>query len=133
GEGRGEGGCLNRIGPQAARADPRAKRLAVHRHATHLQVGQKPPVDPVLRVADVMSELRRFTADCALPGHGAPSGWSSKEARNDDPEARARTRIVPWVFEWPPRPPPRSSSLGSGGASKSSLPRSPPSPGTPRS
>src|SRR5438067_3717966 len=73
-------GLLDRISPQATGADACAEGLAGHRHAADLEVGQKPPVDPVLGVADVMSVLRRLAADRALFGHELPSGWSGNLA-----------------------------------------------------
>src|SRR6266566_4100235 len=81
---------LDGVGPQAAGADARPKGLSRDGHAAHLEVGQEPPVDPVLGVADVMSVLRRLAANRALLGHGAPSGWRWKRARQQT-NACART------------------------------------------
>src|SRR6266852_7768818 len=62
-----------RVRAQAASAHPRAERAPGHRHTAHLQVGLKPPVDPVLGVTDVVSVLRLLAANRASLGHESPS------------------------------------------------------------
>src|SRR6266851_4650835 len=62
-----------RVRAQAASADPRSERAPGHRHTAHLQVGLKPPVDPVLGVTDVVSVLRLLAANRASLGHESPS------------------------------------------------------------
>ena len=75
-----------RVGAEAARADASSDRTSGHGHTAHLEVGQEPPVDPVLGVTDVMSVLRLFAAYRATLGHEPPSDWNltDQESRHGD-------------------------------------------------
>src|SRR5438445_12254555 len=76
------------VGAQAASADAGSERASRHRHAAHLQVGLKPPVDPVLGVTDVVSVVRLLAAKRATLGHESPSDGElvDKEERSTSGE-----------------------------------------------
>ena len=63
---------LGGVCAQAACAYASPDRAPGYSHAAHLEVGQEPPVDPVLRVTDVMPVQRLFAANRAMLGHDAP-------------------------------------------------------------
>src|SRR5213594_2436676 len=80
---------------QAARADLGPHSPPGNGHATHLEVGFKPPVDPVLGVTHVVSVLRLLAADRAAFGHENPSGGGD---RLDGRSGRRWVAIVPFAF-----------------------------------
>src|ERR1700680_5219265 len=88
---------LGGVRAQAACTYPRPDRASGHGYASHLQVGQEPPVDPVLGVTDVVSVQRLFAANRAMLGHDAP--FVGDLTQNDEkPVPVPRDRIVPWAI-----------------------------------
>src|ERR1700674_4193173 len=122
---------LGGVRAQAARANARPDRASGDGHAAHLQVGQEPPVDPVLGVTDVMSVQRLFAANRAMLGHDAPfvGDLTQKDEKPATSSARPNCTMG---YSWPRRHTRRSANRGNGVAWRSFHQQWPPSPDTPR-